>query len=212
MLALRGGAPAPAFDNPMLERATSAERIGFTAGNRLRNWEAGMRAFAERPLLGWGSGNYYTASGRHLSAPDGRAKVRDHAHNLFVEEAASRGLAGLAAWLALWGLTGLVVLRAARRLEDPRERALAVFAGAALAGWFAQGLTSFYSAESWLQHMLLLAFLAHLETRALGGARGLRWVSAAARLAAWLRLPLSRGQAPLPPQPAQPARVKRTGP
>ncbi len=159
---LRGG-------NVMVERATSAEWVGFTLGNRLRNWEAGLRAFAERPLLGWGPDNYYIASARHLTAPRGRAKVQDHAHNLFVEEAAGKGALGLAAWLALWGLTALVALRAARRLEDPRERALAVFAGAALAGWFVQAQTAFYTAESWLQHMLLLAFLAHLEARMRAG-------------------------------------------
>ena len=188
-LALRGPAPAPAFDNPMLERATSAGEVGLTLGNRLRNWEAGMRAFAERPLLGWGTDNYFVASARHLTAPEGRAKVRDHAHNLFVEEAASRGVAGLAAWLALWGLTGLVVLRAARRLEDPRERALAVFAGAALAGWFVQGLTSFYSAGSWLQHMLLLGFLVQFESR-LRGPQPAALRFAALRRPAWLRLPV----------------------
>ena len=160
-LALRGPDPAPAFANPMLERATSAERVGHTLGNRLRNWEAGLRAFAERPLLGWGTGNYFVASARHLPPPEGRAKVRDHAHNILVEEAAERGLAGLVAWSVLWGLTALAVLRAVRRAGDPGERATAAFAGAALAGWLVQGLTSFYSAETWLQHMLLLAFLVH---------------------------------------------------
>ena len=191
VLALRAGdAPAPAADpgarpdaarheqvgrpelrggNVMVERATSAEWVGFTLGNRLRNWEAGLRAFAERPLLGWGPDNYYIASARHLTAPRGRAKVQDHAHNLLVEEAAGKGAVGLAAWLALWGLTALVALRAARRLEDARERALAVFAGAVLAGWFVQSQTAFYTAESWLQHMLLLAFLAHLEARMRAG-------------------------------------------
>lgn len=188
VLALRvAGAPAPPADpdrahrdrsvrpalrggNVTLERATSAEWVAFTAGNRLRNWAAGLRAFAGRPLLGWGPENYFVASARHISPPGGRAKVRDHAHNLLVEEAAGKGAVGLAAWLALWALTALAVLRAARRADDARERALAVFAGAALAGWFVQGLTSFYSAESWLQHMLLLGFLAHLEAGTRGGA------------------------------------------
>ena len=173
-LSLRpGAAPAPAAEpgarpafrggNVMLERATSAEWVGFTLGNRLRIWEAGLAAFAERPLLGWGPENYFAAAARHLSAPRERARVHGHAHNLAIGEAAGKGALGLALWLALWGWTALVALRAARRLERPRERALAVFAGAALAGWFAQGLTAFYTAESWLQHMLLLAFLAHLE-------------------------------------------------
>ena len=173
VLALRGGeASAPPMQGPrptlgdgnvMLERATSAEWVGFTVGNRLRIWQAGLAAFAERPLLGWGTDNYFVASARHLSAPRERTRVHDHAHNLLIEEAAGKGAVGLAAWLGLWGLTALVALRAARRLDDPRERALAVFVAAALAGWFGQGLTSFYTAESWLQHMLLLGFLARLE-------------------------------------------------
>ncbi|MDE2789416.1 MAG: O-antigen ligase family protein [Paracoccaceae bacterium] len=182
ILALRGPAgEAPAFDNPMLERATSAERIGFTAGNRFRIWESGMKAFTERPLLGWGPENYFVASARHISPPDRRARVQYHAHNLAVEEAAGKGAVGLAAWLALWGLTGLVALRAAWRLEDARQRALAVFAAAVLAGWFVQAQTAFYSAESWLQHMLLLGFLVHIEAalRVDAPARG--------QLAVWLR-------------------------
>ena len=110
--------------------------------------------------------------------------MQDHAHNLLVEEAAGKGSAGLAAWLALWGLTAVVALRAARRLEDPRERALAVFAGAALAGWFVQGQTSFYTAESWLQHMLLLGFLARLEAEMRPERKERRRLPAALRAAA----------------------------
>ncbi|MYG25880.1 MAG: O-antigen ligase family protein [Boseongicola sp. SB0677_bin_26] len=174
-VALRGGdASAPRADpgvrpalgggNVLLQRATSAEWVGFTAGNRFRIWESGVKAFAERPLLGWGPENHFVASARHISAPEGRrAKVQYHAHNLALEEAVGKGVPGLAAWLALWALTGIVALRAARRLEDARQRALAVFAAAVLAGWLAQAQTAFYSAESWLQHMLLLAFLARIE-------------------------------------------------
>ncbi len=164
------GRPAFRGGNVMLERAGSAEWVGYTVGNRLRNWESGLAAFAERPLAGWGAGNYYVASARHISPPRGRAKVRDHAHNLLIEEAVEKGAAGLAAWLALWTLTGLTAMRAAQRIGDARERALAIFAGAALGGWLVQGLTFFYTAESWLQHMLLLAFLAHVEVRLRGGA------------------------------------------
>ena len=198
-LALRGEAPPRAFDNVMLERATSAERVGHTLGNRLRNWESGLRAFAERPLLGWGPENYFVASARHISAPEGRAKMRYHAHNLALEEAAGKGAVGLAAWTALWALTGLVALRAARRIGDARQRALAVFAAGALAGWFVQAQTAFYSAGSWLQHMLLLAFLVHVEAALRAGA------PAPGRLAAWLgRL---RDRVPRPAQVSAGARA-----
>ena len=156
------GAPPPAFDSILLERVTSTERIGNTLGGRLRNWESGLAAFAERPLLGWGTGNYFVASGHHRDAPAKRTTITDHAHNMTVETAATTGLAGLAAYLLLWGLTAAAVLRLARGAA-PREQALAVFAGGALAGWLVQSQTLFYSPESWLGHMLLLALLAHLD-------------------------------------------------
>ena len=152
----------PAFDNILLERATSVERIGNTLAPRLRNWRSGLHAFAERPLLGWGTGNYYVGSARHISAREQGNQVNDHAHNMPIEEAATKGIAGLAAYLLLWGVTGAAVLRRARA-AGPREQALAIFAGAALAGWFVQSQTLFYSPSTWLQHMLLLGFAIHLD-------------------------------------------------
>ncbi|MCY4003843.1 MAG: O-antigen ligase family protein [Rhodospirillales bacterium] len=163
--AVPGGTPAPAFDIILLERITSTERIGNTLGGRIHNWEAGTRAFAERPLLGWGPGNYFVASGRYRDVPEGRTRINDHAHNMTIETAATGGLGGLAAYALLWGLTAAAVLRQARS-PDPRRRALAIFAGAALVGWFVQSQTLFYAHESWLQHMLLLAFLVHLDAAA----------------------------------------------
>ena len=153
---------APAFDSILLERATSTERIGNTLGGRLRNWESGIKAFAERPLLGWGTGNYHAASGRHLAKPPKRTEIADHAHNIVVEEAATKGLAGLAAYVLLWGATGWAVLRRVRA-AGPRERTLAIFAGGALTGWFVQSQTLFYAPTILLQHTLLLAYAAHLE-------------------------------------------------
>ena len=164
--------------------ATSAERIAGTLGKRLRNWESGLRAFAERPLLGWGTGNYFVGSARHISARKEGNQVSDHAHNMAIEEAATKGVAGLAAYLLLWGVTGAVVVRRVRG-ACPREQALAVFAGAALAGWFVQSQTLFYSPSTWLQHMLLLGFTMHLEAASGGAGRAqasARWRTALAAL------------------------------
>ena len=177
-------ADKPGFDNIMLERVTSLERIGNTLGSRLRNWHSGLRAFAERPLLGWGTGNYFVGSARHISVHQQGNQVKDHAHNMLIEEAASKGVPGLVAYLLLWGVTGAVVLRRARGAE-PREQALAIFAGAALVGWFVQSQTLFYSHSIWLQHMLLLGFAVHLESASDGVGRGrapARWQPALAAL------------------------------
>ena len=173
VLALRAepsGTPyEPVFESVLLERITSTERIGNTLGGRVRNWEAGIRAFAERPLLGWGPGNYFVASGRYRETPSGRTEIKDHAHNMAIETAVTGGLAGLAAYVLLWGLVVATVLRLACS-PSPRERALAIFVGAALAGWFVQSQTLFHSPESRLHHMLLLAFLAAAAARAGHGA------------------------------------------
>ena len=109
-----GDAYQPAFDNILLERATSVERIGNTLAPRLRNWRSGLLAFAERPLLGWGTGNYFAGSARHISAREQGNQVNDHAHNVPMVEAATKGIAGLAAYLLLWGLTAAAVLRRVR--------------------------------------------------------------------------------------------------
>ena len=182
----------PAFDNILLERATSVERIGNTLGSRLRNWRSGLHAFAERPLLGWGTGNYFVGSARHIAAREQGNQVNDHAHNMAIEEAATKGIAGLAAYLLLWGVTGAAIVRRARA-AGPREQALAIFAGAALAGWFVQSQTLFYSPSTWLQHMLLLGFAIHLEAAPGEPARGPgapgRWRAALRRCAARAAIP-----------------------
>ena len=158
------------FDNALLERLTSPHSLTVSAGSRLDNWRAGLAAFAERPLLGWGPDNYIAAAGKHLAADSGRHLAskgsanegRDHAHNTILEEAVTKGAVGLAAWLALWGWTLAVAVRVARR-SQPHERALVVGVGAALVGWLVQSQAWFYFPAAWMVHMLLLAFLARRE-------------------------------------------------
>ena len=157
-----GARGAPAFDIPLLERASNPARVGSTLSGRLDNWEAGLEAFAARPLLGWGAENYLVAASRFDETAGATNRARDHAHNVPVEEAATKGVAGLLAWLALWGFTFFVVVRAVRRAAPP-EQALVVFVGAALLGWLVQSLSAFYTATSWLQHVVLLGFVAHAE-------------------------------------------------
>ena len=160
--------PPPAADagldpdaNPLIERITSQARVGRTLDGRLSNWSAGLRAFADRPWSGWGPENYHAAWARHAEGAHTQNRSRDRAHGVLVEEAATKGLPGLAAYLALWAFTALAAVRAARR-AGPRERALAVCVGGALAGWFVQSQTLFPTAGTWVAHMLLLAYLAGL--------------------------------------------------
>ena len=168
---------APVFGVRVLDRLTSPHDLKVSMGSRFDNWRAGIGAFADRPLLGWGPGNYLAASGRHLAADYARHlpskgtvnEGQDHAHNVTMEVAATQGLAGLAAYLALWAWTAVVAVRAARRATGT-ERVMVACVGGVLAGWFVQSQTLFYFTSAWLVHTLLIAFLVGHEAALRRGA------------------------------------------
>ena len=89
--------------------------------------------------------------------------------------------AGFAAWLALWG-GALAVLVLGARAAPPPERALTMFAAAALAGHLAQIQFMFDTVGGTLVATLLLVFAARLEPATLTPARWLRFPAPRARL------------------------------
>ena len=150
--------------NPLLSRLADDQSLD-TVRERLSTWRVGIRGFLDRPVLGWGPENYIAVWGRHgfgESIPAMR-EIYDHSHNKLIEELATKGLSGLLVHLAIWGFTFHIVLRAARDM-DSRERIPVLFAGAALMGYFMQSMTTPDMAVGSLQFILLLAFVAHLET------------------------------------------------
>ena len=159
--------------NPLLSRF-NYEWLG-TVGERLLVWEVGIEGFIENPWLGWGPGNYVAIWGRHgpgsittvmggyEHSSGAMTGVYDHSHNRLIEELATKGVSGLLVHLALWGAALHIVLRAAGGM-DSRERVPVLFAGAALVGYFMQSMVMPEMAVGSLQIILLLAFVAHLET------------------------------------------------
>ena len=134
--------------------------------SRLAAWETGLAGFAARPLLGWGPENFGTVYGRFASGYAATAGFHDRPHGRLVEAAAETGALGVLAWVALWGGAVAALVGAGSRLRG-RERTLAMFAGAALAGYLVQLQTLFDTAPGMLLATLLLAFAARIETAAL---------------------------------------------
>ena len=156
-----GGAVAQWIHHPAVQLLDKLDLGHPSVQGRLAAWRMSLEGFAERPLLGWGPENFDVVFG-HFAAGYGAAmESHDRPHGTLFEVVATTGAAGLAAWLALWAATLGAVWRAARGLAGPMQ-VLALFAGAALATHFVQGLASFDTAASRLQHMLLLAFIAFL--------------------------------------------------
>ena len=155
----------------------SSSRIAFAA--------AGLRAFLDRPVLGWGPENFVVAWGRHggADAADG-FDFTDYPHNKPIEELATKGILGLLSYLALWTVMASVLFRSLRRLAGWEQ--LGVYlVGAALVSYFVQNLFLFDTAATLPQFALLAAFVAALET---GGRRRLPAVLRARleRAAGWL--------------------------
>lgn len=164
-LAGSGTPPALLPDVPVMRYVAGVHVDRPSSQARLGAWRAGLRGFAERPLLGWGPGNFHAPFNRFASGYAAAAPSFDNAHNEAVETAATAGIAGLAAWAALWCVAFAIVWRAYPRLP-PGPRALLLFAGAALAARLAQGQFWFDSPAVSLQLAVHLGFVAALEPSA----------------------------------------------
>lgn len=79
----------------------SVTDANFSAVERAAHWLAGVRMFADHPLLGVGIGNYSSAYPRYH--PRGWYASLEHAHNYFINVAAEAGVIGLAAYTLLVG-------------------------------------------------------------------------------------------------------------
>ena len=188
------------FDHPVADYVASVHLQRPGVQSRLAAWEAGLEGLAARPALGWGPENFIAVFGRFASGYGAVAEPHDQAHGKLVEVAATTGVPGLAAYLALWALAFGVLWRAARGMAA-RDRALAVFAGAALFGVLAQSQFLFDTAVGSLQTMLLLGFVVSLEGAAVPDGRRPRLPARLARARPWqaLRALLRGGRARLVP-------------
>ncbi len=154
---LRGGRPALAagaglavlitflvgVDPGVRTRARSAFDLPANVG-RTQIWRANLDMARERPLLGWGYGNYKSIrQAFYARYPD--ADTTAHAHNNFLQTQVDGGLVSLAAFVALFavivghGWHGHRALGAAT--EPARSLALALLL--AVVGFLVGGLTQY---------------------------------------------------------------------
>ena len=151
------------YDHPLLQRLAESNIRHSSFVDRRLAWEAGLKGFAEKPLLGWGPENYIVVFGKHFTSSAKYTDPHDHAHNKIVEEAATKGVLGLATHLALWGIAFRIVFRSAKRASSA-QRVFTLVVCAALVAYFLQSLTLFDTAALNLQFALLLAYVLTLET------------------------------------------------
>ena len=153
--------------DPIVESSSTLRRIATVGldeaatGERVRYAGAGLRAFPDRPLFGWGPENFLVVWGRYGGGDFG---FSDRVHNQPIEELTTKGAVGLLAYLTLWAVMASVLIRAVRR-QSGRDRRFLCVIGAALAAYFVQNLFLFDTPATLMLFSLLAAFTATVETR-----------------------------------------------
>lgn len=144
---------------PVVRRVTSIQETD----GRLHFWEAGIRAFFNRPLLGWGPENFDVAFNRHFPLEVyryyGASFFVDRAHNSYLEAAVASGILGLVAFAAIW--TAVLYSIAAAWRAGRMSRPEVVVLSSAFVGYIVYLFLWFEDLSSFILVVALAAFVAH---------------------------------------------------
>ena len=160
----------PAFQsvagtNTMLSRLADIGLDDASLKGRVNSTLLGLKGFAAKPIFGWGPENFTVAYDRYLTAEIiGQTVISfDQAHNKLVEELTTKGIVGFVGYISIWGYMFWVI---ARRLksQSAQDQVFTLFAGAALTAYFVQNLFLFDTPGTVGQFILLLGFVAFIET------------------------------------------------
>lgn len=108
--------------NALLKRSED----GAASSNvRLELYHEAVRAIAARPMLGHGGGTYQTVEPLYRQPESGTKYIWNHAHNSYLEAAATMGLPVIIVWLALFAVV-LARLFQAQRVSEKLPKATVV--------------------------------------------------------------------------------------
>ncbi|MDA0733674.1 MAG: O-antigen ligase family protein [Chloroflexi bacterium] len=153
-----GNSTATARLTELAETGTNDSSVSL----RLSSARAGFDGLLQRPILGWGPGNFGYAFDQNVDPPVFRqgSIIMDKAHNQVVEEFTTKGLVGGLAFLGMWAVLSWVVIRQKR----PAKAEILTYAIlGALGGYFVQNLFFFDTPSSLLYWVVLVAWVAWRE-------------------------------------------------
>lgn len=148
-------------NSTILERATAINLQELNL--RIEIWQMGLEGIAERPVLGWGQGNFnYIFNEQYDPSIAGRAEEwYDRGHNIFIDWLTAGGILGLLAYLSLWVIAAYYVLIAPHRKSTfetftvtERGLLLAIFSG-----YFIHNLVVFDNIVSYIFFAIILALV-----------------------------------------------------
>jgi putative inorganic carbon (HCO3(-)) transporter len=166
--------------------------LSDNAASRQELWSRALYALQDFPLTGLGLNGFRRVLPvvyPTLITPTDMDVA--HAHNHLLQAGLDLGLPGLAAYLALWLVSGFILWRAHQAARDRLVRALALGLSAGLLAHFSFGLTDAIALGSKLSLLFWLALALAVSTARLATAPG------EAALPSWARaLPRQAGSLP----------------
>lgn len=129
--------------------------------SRLVVWDIAWEAIKERPILGWGVGNFQYAFLKYYDPCFGnefcgKNTLFDSSHNKILDVLVESGVLGLLAYLSIFFVTVNSVWHAYKR--HGVDRKIFVLFASILAAYFVQNLTFFDTAISLLFFVVMIAF------------------------------------------------------
>ena len=143
--------------NTMLARMSSIGLDDGSISGRVSGAQAGLLAYAEKPVLGWGPENFLIAWGKHVNPEAAERDRFDQAHNKLVEELTTKGTLGFVSYMLVWLAMGWAVFVSIRRRRGYEQLSVLIIAAAMLA-YFVQNLFLFDTPVTLMQFSLLAAF------------------------------------------------------
>lgn len=138
-----------------LKRVTNISITEGTAQARILNWQMALDGFKERPILGWGQGNFsYVFDKYYLPAHHGNEVWFDRVHNVILDWLINGGLVGLVAYLSIWFFT----IKSIFKNDEMSDISKSIFISL-LAAYFFHNLFVFDQIGSYIYFFLFLAFI-----------------------------------------------------
>lgn len=158
-----------ARDTAYIQNSNALSRIanidlGSDLVVRSQIWSMALAGVKERPVLGWGQGNFnYVFNAEYKPSLYGQEQWFDRTHNIFFDWLIAGGIVGFIAYFSIFGaILYYLVIRPLRRLGEP----LSVLERAVLLGLFAGYLThNLVVFDNIVSYIFFAAFLALLHSK-----------------------------------------------
>ena len=172
-------------NNSILHRLTSISLSSGTVRTRLISWEAGLNAFKERPVMGFGMENYYYAFDKYFQADYYNIAASetwfDRAHNMVMENLVAHGIFGILAYLSIFIISLIYLYKIYKKdsaeglnqgsRAESRDRSgekenwlFSLFFGSLVIAYFIQNVFVFDSLAVTMFFFFLLAYINHQVT------------------------------------------------